>query len=191
MLGVIPFRLSENSFLMDEISENILNEELNKLFLVKIQIREDYIPDYNMEIQNLERRNSEYASFESQRELESQRRQLSKANQCADQAQRERLHLCSELEMKDHFHQECYARSCREIEELKRCCCQEVITKTTKIGRISDAAWSGITNSESILQRSWLTEQLWLYLRSSSSSYSLEFQRAKPRIQNAAKYTRG
>ena len=42
MLGVILFRLSENSFLMDEISENILNEELNKLFLVKVQIREDY-----------------------------------------------------------------------------------------------------------------------------------------------------
>ena len=27
--------------------------------------------------------------------------------------------------MEDHFHQECYARSCREIEELKRCCYQE------------------------------------------------------------------
>ena len=33
--------------------------------------------------------------------------------------------------------------------------------KTTKIGRISHAARSGITNSESILPRSWLTEQLW------------------------------
>ena len=35
------------------------------------------------------------------------------------------------------------------------------LLKTTKIGRISYAAWSGITNSESILLRSWLTEQLW------------------------------
>ena len=33
--------------------------------------------------------------------------------------------------------------------------------QTTKIGRISCAAWSGITNSESILLRSWLTEQSW------------------------------
>ena len=32
---------TENSFLMDEISENIFNEEHNKLFLGKIQIRED------------------------------------------------------------------------------------------------------------------------------------------------------
>ena len=30
------------SFLMDVISENILNEELNKLLLVKIQFREHY-----------------------------------------------------------------------------------------------------------------------------------------------------
>ena len=42
ILGVIVFRLSENSILMDEISENIFNEELDKPFLVKIQIREDY-----------------------------------------------------------------------------------------------------------------------------------------------------
>ena len=78
-----------------------------------------------MEIQNWERRNSEYALIESQRELESPRRQLLKANQWADQAQRERIHLCSELEMKNHLHQECYARSCQEIEELKKRCYKE------------------------------------------------------------------
>ena len=59
--------------------------------------------------------------------------------------------MCSRLGMKDHHHQECYARSCREIEELKRCCYQEeTYLKTTKIGNISCAAWLGITNSESI-----------------------------------------
>ena len=32
-----------------------------------------------------------------------------------------REHICvAELEMKDHLHQESYARSCREIEELNR-----------------------------------------------------------------------
>ena len=46
-------------------------------------------------IQNLERRNSEDALIESRRELESQRRQLLGTNQWADQAQRERIHLCS------------------------------------------------------------------------------------------------
>ena len=78
-----------------------------------------------MEIQNLERRNSEYRLFELQRELESQRRQQLKASQGADQAQRQRIHLCSELEMKKRLHQECHARSCQEIEELKRHCSQE------------------------------------------------------------------
>ena len=58
-----------------------------------------------MVIWNLERRNSEYALFESRRELESPRRQLLEANQRADQARRKRIHLCRELEMKNHLHQ--------------------------------------------------------------------------------------
>ena len=63
--------------------------------------------------------------IESRREFESQRRQLLEANQWADQAHRERTLLCCELELKDHLHQECCARSCREIEELKRLSYQE------------------------------------------------------------------
>ena len=47
------------------------------------------------------------------------------ASHRADQAQRERLKLCSELEMKSRLHQEYHARSCREIEELKKRCYQE------------------------------------------------------------------
>ena len=39
-----------------------------------------YLTEYDMEIHNLERRNSEYASFESQRELEPQRPQFLEAN---------------------------------------------------------------------------------------------------------------
>ena len=61
--------------------------------------RKFFSTEYNLEIQNLERRNSEYALFESQRELESQKQQLLMANLWADQAQRERIRLCSELEM--------------------------------------------------------------------------------------------
>ena len=76
-------------------------------------------------VKNLERRKSEYALIESQRELESHRRQLLEVNQWTDQAQRERRHLCSELEMKDRLRQECYAISCQEIEELKRRCNKE------------------------------------------------------------------
>ena len=78
-----------------------------------------------MEIQNLGRRNSEYTLNESRRELESQRRQLLESNQWADEAQRERIHLCNELEMKNRLHQKCYARCCREIKELKKRCFQK------------------------------------------------------------------
>ena len=33
--------------------------------------------------------------------------------------------MCSELEMKNRLHQECHARCCQEIEELKRRCYNE------------------------------------------------------------------
>ena len=61
----------------------------------------------------------------SQRELESQRQQLLQASQWADHAQRERINLCGEVERKNRIHQECYARSCQEVEELKRRCSRE------------------------------------------------------------------
>ena len=57
--------------------------------------------------------------------LNFKKQQLMMANQWADQAQRERMHLCSDLEMKNRLHQKCYARSCQEMEELKRRCYQE------------------------------------------------------------------
>ena len=41
VLGVILFRLTVNSIQRNEISEETWNEELNKLFLVKIQFREN------------------------------------------------------------------------------------------------------------------------------------------------------
>ena len=44
---------------MNEISEDILNEELNNIFLVKIQFRANVSPLSTTKI--LERRNSEYA----------------------------------------------------------------------------------------------------------------------------------
>ena len=83
VLGVILFRLTENSFLMNEISQKTWNEELNKLFLVKIQFRENNIhwmsTTWRSKIQSEEIQNTYWS--ESQRELESQRRQLLKVNQ--------------------------------------------------------------------------------------------------------------
>ena len=47
-------------------------------------------------------------------------------NQWTDQVQRERIQLCSELEMKNCLIQESYVRSCQEIEEFRRRCNKEV-----------------------------------------------------------------
>ena len=71
---------------MIDISEDTWNEELNKLFLVKIQFRENYIRlSTKWRTNILEWRNSEHALFESQRELESQRLQLSQDIYWTDQ----------------------------------------------------------------------------------------------------------
>ena len=84
-----------------------------------------YSTENDMEIKNSEGRNSEHALHESQRDLESQRRQLQQASQWADHSHRERISLCPELERKNRLHQESYARSCQEIEEWKRRCYKE------------------------------------------------------------------
>ena len=61
----------------------------------------------------------------SRKESLNLRQQLLMANHWADQTQRERIHLSSELEMRSHLYQESYERSCQEIEELRRRCNQE------------------------------------------------------------------
>ena len=82
----------------------------------------------------------------------------------SEQAQRERIHLCSELKMKSHFSSRMLCKKLqRNWKNWKVAAIRKEIIKKKKekIGRISYAAWSGIRNSESILVRSWLTEQLW------------------------------
>ena len=103
---------------------------------------------------------SECALTESQRELESQRQQLLEANQSKLKLS-ESVYLCSELKMKDHLHQECSARSCREIEELRIRCCQE--ENTEKQGRLEDIFTQHDQESRTVnpFLRSWLTEELW------------------------------
>ena len=98
--GVNLIRLTENSNLMKEISENTLNEELNKLFMVKIQFRENFTPlstTWTSRIWNEDIQNVHYLSHNVSLNLKKQHSLM--ANQWADQAQRERVHLCSELEM--------------------------------------------------------------------------------------------
>ena len=113
-LGVILFRLSENSILMDEISEIILNEELNKLSLVKIQFRENYFwmsTRWRSRIWSEEIQNTHCSSHNESLNLKE--RQLEKAHQWADQAQRERIHLCSRLRWRTIF----IKKAMREVAE--------------------------------------------------------------------------
>ena len=79
----------------------------------------------DMEIKAWERRNSEFALYESQRELESQRHQLRQASQWAGQAQRERISWCGELELKNRLYQENYTRCRQEFQELRKLCSRE------------------------------------------------------------------
>ena len=90
-LGFILYRLTENSILMTDFSEDIFVQAI--LGRNSVQ-RKLYSNEYNMEIQNLKRRYSEYALIESQREFESQRQQSVEING-ADPAQSERICLCS------------------------------------------------------------------------------------------------
>ena len=138
--------------------------------------RKLYSTEYKMEIQNLERRNSELALFESQRELGPQRCLLLEANQYADQAQRERIQSCSRLEMQDHLHQECYARSCREIEEF-----QKTLLSRGKYWQ-NNEDWKNFVRSMIRNHEQWVYSSTILtcwadmtYQRSSSSSCYLEF----------------
>ena len=54
-----------------------------------------------MDIINREHRNADVALYDANRELESQRLEFYQANQWADEAQREKLNLCGELEVKN------------------------------------------------------------------------------------------
>ena len=80
-------------------------------------------------------RNSDTAFQETNPEFESQRYQLHQASRWADQAERDKISLYVEMEMRSRVLQEnhardCqeiedHARDCQEIEELRRICCEE------------------------------------------------------------------
>ena len=97
-----------------------------------------------MEIQNLKRRNSEYELFKSQRKVS------------------ERVYLCSRLEMEGTSSSRMLCKKLPRNWRIENTLqWGRKLLEKTKMGTISYAAWSGITNSESLLLRSWLTEHLW------------------------------
>ena len=79
----------------------------------------------DMDRTNWEQRNADIALYETNRDLESQTLELYHANQLADQAQREKINLCGELDMRNRLFQESRPRKCQEIVELRGICCKE------------------------------------------------------------------
>ena len=142
-LGVVLFRFSENSVLMDDIFEKIFNEELNKLLLEKNQNREDktWVQHGDPEF--------EAKKFRTRIDWVAARAWISKATIIEGQSMSRSTSrkLCKKL--------------LRNWRIEKTLISGRKYWKTRKIGIISYAACSGITNSESILSRSWFTEQLW------------------------------
>ena len=103
-----------------------LSRKVDRLFKENAQLRKISGAVAQMDIRHWEQRNADIALYET-RELESQRLELYQANQWADQdqAQREKIHLCGELGMRNRIFQERRARDCQEIEDLRRICCEE------------------------------------------------------------------
>ena len=175
--GVILFRLTENSILMNEISEKTWNKELNKLLPVKIQFRENCIwmnTRWRPRIQSEEIQNTHYSSHNESLNLKDNNYwKLIRVSSTW-----ERIYLCSRMGMKDHLHKKSYARMRREIEELKRRCYQEEDTERTE-------DWKNFLRSIIRNHEQWVYSLTILtywedmtYLRSSSSSYHLEFKKA-------------
>ena len=135
---------TENSFLMDEISENIFNEEHNKLFLGKIQIRED----------------KTWLSFWWRSRIWSE--EIQNTNYSSHSARWAREYICvADWRWRNIFIKSAMQEVAEKLKNWEYAAMRKEITEKTKMGRISYATWSGITNSESVLLRSWLTEQLW------------------------------
>ena len=122
--GVILFRLTENSILMNEISGKTWNEVLNKPLLVKIQLRGNYIwlsATWRFRMKSEEFQKMHWLSRDESLNLEDDK-YWKPINGQIKLIVRE-IHLCSELEMKNRLHQECYAISCQEGKELRRYFC--------------------------------------------------------------------
>ena len=84
-----------------------------------------YQGEAEVEARDWEKRNSHYAFQEINQEFESQRFRLNEASRWADQAQRDKISLYGELELRNRLFQENHARDCQEIEKLRRICCEE------------------------------------------------------------------
>ena len=99
-----------------------------------------------------EKRNSDIALHEINQEFESQRLQLQQANQWADQAQRDKIGLHGELELRKRLFRENQAKDWQEIEELRRTGCEETDrARRARIDELSHASLRGSPTTASQL----------------------------------------
>ena len=139
MLSADPWSARSRKLLRGDVSNVSVEEtfskrkrdrDLESVQTLSLAVREECVAqrrlseaDADTDIRNWERRNSEKALYETNRELESQR--LDQANHWVDQAQREKIIFCGELEMENKLFRENCARDCQEIEELRKICCED------------------------------------------------------------------
>ena len=72
-----------------------------------------YEAEADVEVKHWEKRNSGITVYEINQEFESQRLQLQQANQWADQAQRDKISLYGEQEMRNRLFREHQAKDCQ------------------------------------------------------------------------------
>ena len=106
--------------------------------------------DADVEVKHWEKRNSDIAIYEINQEFESQRSQPQQANQWADQAQREKISLCREVEKKNRLFRENRAKNCQQIEKLRRICCEE--TNRARQARIDELSMHQERNPTTVSQ---------------------------------------
>ena len=166
---------------MDEISENIFNEGLNKLFLRKIQFRENHIwmnttwrsRNRSEEIQNVHWLNR---SMSLNRKDDNNWKPINGQIKLS-----ERIHLCRRLEMKDHS---LSRELCKKLPRNWRI--QKMLLAGRKLQKKKNNE-DRKTFSRSMIRnhKQWVYSSTILiywavmtYLRSSSSSYYFEFKKA-------------
>ena len=109
-----------------------------------------YEADAEVEARNWEKRISDFAFQEINQEFESQRFQLHQASRWADQAQRDKISLEGELELRNGLCQEDRAGDCQEIEELRSICREE--TDRARQARIEELSMHSERNPTTVSQ---------------------------------------
>ena len=176
---------------MNEISEKIFNEELNKLFLVKIQFREKKTrlsTTLRSKIQGEEIQNAHHSSHKESLNLEDDNYWKPLNGQIK---LNEREYICvADWEWRTIFIKKAMQEVAQKLKIWKDAAFSKKILKSNK-------DWKNFPRSMIRNHEYWFFSSSILtilavmtYLRSSSNSYYLKFKKAQPRSWNAAKYTR-